>query len=292
MPLFKRKVVVKLRPHGDRLQILLSSKLSLTVPGLLLLGLAALWLIGPALAIAPALAFKGLGCAGALAGGLFTLQGGNFTSAGVPVANGSVILTLSNPAATIKATGGAATVTYTINLDSLGNMPLSQVLGNSELNPDGTFYTAQLFSAANGGGSLISTATWIVGPSAPYSGTLYPSVMVLPVASFTGGLICPEVAVAFSATPTFNAALGSTFKITLTGNVTSSTLAGAQAGQILIFEITQDGVGSRSFVWPANVLNPDAIEGSNNGAGKRFTQAFRWDSTSSKAVPIAPSTIN
>jgi hypothetical protein len=228
----------------------------------------------------------------AIVGGLFSLQGGNFQSSGSPVANGSVILTLSNPAATIKATGGAATPIYTINLDANGNMPLTQVLGNGELTPDGTFYTAQLFSAASGGGSLLNTSTWVVGPSAPYAGTLYPSVMVLPVASFTGGLICPEVAIAFSATPTFNAALGSTFKITLTGNVTSSTLAGAQAGQILIFEITQDGVGGRSFVWPANVLNPEAIDPAVNGAGKRFTQAFRWDSTSSKAVPISPSTIN
>jgi hypothetical protein len=292
MPLFKRKVVVKIRPHGDKVQILLSRGLSLTVPGMLLLGLAALWLAGPALAIAPVLAIKCLGFASALAGGLFTLQGGNFTSGGVPVANGSVILTLSNPAATIKATGGAATAQYTINLDALGNMPLTQVLGNGELTPDGTFYTGQLFSAANGGGSLLNTSVWVVGPSASYAGTLYPNVIVLPPVSASSN---PEVAVAFSATPTFTASVGAaivTFKITLTGNVTSSTLAGTVGGQLLIFEITQDGVGSRIFVWPANVLNPDAIDGSNNGAGKRFSQLFRWDSTSSKAVPLSPSTIN
>jgi hypothetical protein len=222
----------------------------------------------------------------------FTLQGGNFTSGGIPVSSGSIILTLSNPTATLKATGAAATVVYTINLDALGNMPLTSVNGNSELSPDGTFYTAQLFSAANGGGSLLATSTWIVGPSAPYAGTLYPNVMVLPAVSFTGGLVSPEVSVTFSATPTFNAALASTFKITLTGNVTSSTLTGMQSGQLLIFEITQDGTGNHSFVWPTTVLNPDPIDGVAQGAGKRFTQLFRWDSTTSKAVPLAPATIN
>lgn len=224
---------------------------------------------------------------------MFTLNQGNFQSGGGgPVANGSVVLTLSNPGAIITLTGGAATPVYTFNLDGNGNFPQAQqVLGNNELTPAGTFYTAQIFTGPNGTGTLVYAQTWIVGPSTPYAGTLYPNVLVLPVLSFTGGLVCPEVAVTFSGTPTFNAALGSTFKITLGGNVTSSSLIGAVAGQILIFEITQDGTGGRSFVWPANVFKPDPIDSSVNGAGKCFTQAFRWDSTRSKAIPIGPHTL-
>lgn len=225
---------------------------------------------------------------------MFTLNVGNFSLVGGgPVANGSVVLTLSNPSATVKLTGAAATPVYTFNLDANGNFPQAeQVFANYELTPDGTFYTAQIFTGPNGTGTLVATAVWIVGPSAPYAGTLYPNVLVLPVVSFTGGLICPELAVAFSATPTFNAAIASTFKITLAGNVTSSSLSGAQAGQILIFRITQDGTGGRSFVWPATVLNPDPVDGGANGAGKIFTQMFQWDSTLSKAVPLGPATIN
>src|ERR1700681_4415482 len=100
---------------------------------------------------------------------MFTLQGGNFQSGGVPVANGSVILTLSNPAAIIINGGGEATAAYTLNLDANGNLAAgTQVLGNAELAPGGTFYTAQVFTGPNGTGSLVSTSTWVVGPSAPY----------------------------------------------------------------------------------------------------------------------------
>ncbi len=217
---------------------------------------------------------------------LFTLQGGNFQVAGVPVANGSVILTLSNPSATICIGGGAATPTYTINLDSLGNMPLTQVLGNGALCPQGTFYTAQLFTAASGGGTLISTNTWIVGPSAPYSGTLYPNVMVLPAVSFTGGVTVPSANISFSATPTFNAATVSKFYITLTGNVTSSTLTGAVKDQLLIFVISEDGVGGRTFVWPSNVKGHSIA----TGAGLTSTQAFSYDGTN--AWPIGELTVS
>jgi hypothetical protein len=219
---------------------------------------------------------------------MFTLQGGNFQSGGVPVANGSVILTLSNPAATIIVGGGASTAVYFLNLDVNGNLAAgTQVLGNAELTPGGTFYTAQLFTGPNGTGTLLLSSTWIVGPSAPYSGTLYPNVMVLPVASFTGAMIAPRVVVTFSATPNFNAAIASSFDIALTGNVTSSSLSGAQAGQVIIFAITQDGVGSRTFVWPTNVKNPNSID---PGAGKKSVQAFWYDGTN--AYPIGDMTSN
>jgi hypothetical protein len=59
--------------------------------------------------------------------------------------------------------------------------------------------------------------------------------------------------VTFSATPTFNLALGSFQKITLTGNVTSSTLSNLAVGQSIAFLICQDATGSRTFVWPTPV---------------------------------------
>lgn len=219
---------------------------------------------------------------------MFTLQGGNFQSGGVPVANGSVVLTLSNPSATVIATGGAATPTYTLNLDANGNLPAgTQVLGNAELTPGGTFYSAQLFTGANGTGSLVSTATWIVGPSAPYAGTLFPSVGVFPAISFTGQVILSRTVVTFSATPVFNAAAASSFDITLTGNVTSSTLTGPGGGQMIVFAITQDGVGGRTFVWPTNVKGAMTID---PGVNKKSVQAFWFDGTN--AYPIGEMTSN
>lgn len=223
---------------------------------------------------------------------MFTLENGNFQlGGGGPVANGSVVLTLSNPTATILAGGGAATPQYIINLDGNGNIPLgTQVLGNCELSPPGTFYTAQIFTGANGTGSQVGqNASWIVGPSAPYCGTLYPNVLVLPPVSFSGPVIIPEVAVTFSATPNFNAALGSKFKMTLTANVTSSTITGAAAGQFVIFQIAQDGTGGHTFVWPTNVKKPSAVD---TAAGAISVQAFTYDSTSGNFFPVAVGTIN
>lgn len=218
---------------------------------------------------------------------MLTIQGGNFTSGGVPVANGSVVLTLSNPAATIIATGGASTPVYTLNLDGNGNLPLTSVLGNSELTPPGTFYSAQLFSAPNGGGSLISTSTWVIGPSAQYAGTLYPNVLVLPPVSFVGALIIPSVTLAFSATPAFAAGSASKFYLTLTGNVTSSTISGMVKDQLVIFQIAQDGTGGRSFVWPTTVKNPGTVK---QDAGAISIQSFTYDG--SNFYPLGPMTYN
>jgi len=65
------------------------------------------------------------------------------------------------------------------------------------------------------------------------------------------------VVVVFSSTPTFDLNLGNVFEITLTGNVTSSTLANLVFGAPLTLEITfiihQDGAGGHTFVAPAAV---------------------------------------
>lgn len=61
-----------------------------------------------------------------------------------------------------------------------------------------------------------------------------------------------ENVVSFSATPTFSAGFASNI-ITLTGNVTSSTLAAGIPGQGMSIIVCQDGTGSRTFVPPTNV---------------------------------------
>lgn len=80
--------------------------------------------------------------------------------------------------------------------------------------------------------------------------------------------------VAFSATPTFDAGITDNFKMTLTGNVTSSTLTGAEAGHQLSFEICQDGTGSRTFAWPAQMAGAIAITAT---AGVCTTEIFEYD---------------
>ena len=87
--------------------------------------------------------------------------------------------------------------------------------------------------------------------------------------------------VTFSATPTFDASLGNTQKITLTGNVTSSTLSNASAGQQVHFIICQDGTGSRTFVWPTNVKGGTTI---SSGASTCSAQSFLFDGANAFAT--------
>jgi hypothetical protein len=87
--------------------------------------------------------------------------------------------------------------------------------------------------------------------------------------------------VTFSATPTFDASLGNTQKITLTGNVTSSTLSNATAGQALYFLICQDATGARTFVWPTNVQGATTI---GSTASTCTAQSFVFDGTNAYAL--------
>lgn len=87
--------------------------------------------------------------------------------------------------------------------------------------------------------------------------------------------------VTYSATPAFNASLYNTFKITLTGDVTSSTLSGAATWQIINFLILQDATGNHPFVWPPNFRGGMTI---GSGAGAWSLQSFIFDGTNAYAL--------
>ena len=94
--------------------------------------------------------------------------------------------------------------------------------------------------------------------------------------------------VTFSATPTFTVTASTTvqdFQITLTGNVTSSTLnlTSATTGQDIGIKICQDGTGGRTFAWPSNVIGFGAITTTLSQCSK---QIFRYDGTN--AVAFGP----
>ena len=87
--------------------------------------------------------------------------------------------------------------------------------------------------------------------------------------------------VAFSATPTFDASLGNTQKITLTGNVTSSTLSNAMAGEMINFVVCQDATGSRTLVWPSNIKGAMTIGSAPSTCN---VQSFVFDGTNAYAL--------
>ncbi|HEV7523219.1 MAG TPA: hypothetical protein VGP89_19110 [Candidatus Angelobacter sp.] len=98
---------------------------------------------------------------------------------------------------------------------------------------------------------------------------------------YKGVMLYDQVTVTFSATPTFDASKANVFKLTLTGNVTSSTLSNALTGQDLIFELCQDGTGGRTFVAPANVQGFLAI---SSTASACTTQEFIFDGTNAQPL--------
>lgn len=95
------------------------------------------------------------------------------------------------------------------------------------------------------------------------------------------GIQHSEITVAFSATPTFNAGASDTFEITLTGNVTSSTLSNPGAGEHLTFTICQDATGGRTFAWPSGFRGQGTI---GSTASTCSTQRFWYDGTNFFAV--------
>ncbi len=85
----------------------------------------------------------------------------------------------------------------------------------------------------------------------------------------------------FSATPTFDCSLGSVQKLTLTGNVTSSSVANCQAGQLVTFEICQDATGGRTFANPAGLNQWSALPIAANACA---SQQYSFD-TATTAFP-------
>lgn len=91
------------------------------------------------------------------------------------------------------------------------------------------------------------------------------------------------VTVSYSATPTFTATANTVtgFYMLLTGSVSSSTLASPSTGQILIYNICQNGTGGFTFVPPSNVLKMGTVDPTANACSQ---QIFQYDGTNANAV--------
>jgi hypothetical protein len=92
-----------------------------------------------------------------------------------------------------------------------------------------------------------------------------------------------ENVVAYSATPTFSTYFAQNI-ITLTGNVTSSTLASGAAGQTMQIIICQDSSGSHTFVWPSNWRGGITI---GSTASKCSVQSANWSPTESAWMALS-----
>jgi hypothetical protein len=171
-------------------------------------------------------------------------------------------------AADLPAGGG--TVTSVAASLTLGNAVLTGTLTGGPITTSGTL--ALTLNFVN-----FLANTFLAGPTSGGSGP--PSARTMVPADLPG-----LSAVAFSATPVFNAAAVSGFTITLTGNVTSSSVTNPSTGQRLTFIITQDGTGGRTFAWPANFKGASDILLDANSV---TIQTFIYDGTAFRAMGVA-----
>lgn len=133
--------------------------------------------------------------------------------------------------------------------------PISATLfGNvDQIQPPSTFYC---ISVSDPNGNVVQAGNYRFGPGAQAVdlSSTQPNYDPSSTLGYIGYVVVP-----FSATPAFNGTQANVFDITLTGNVTSSTLTSINPGDIVFFFIQQDGVGGRTFAWPPNVKNPPMI---------------------------------
>lgn len=216
---------------------------------------------------------------------MITLINGAIQSAG-GVANGNGSITLQLTADAVA--GGppsqvVSAVPIAFRFDATGNLlGKCQIFSNAELSPQ-TQYLVNFFD--QNGARLTNPILWQFTQPAGSTvdiGTMVPVQGGPSLTYMLGQLVVP-----FSATPVFNAAAASGFVITLTGNVTSSTLTGGVASQIVTFKIIQDATGGRTLAWPANVKNPQSPD---PGANAISVQSFYFDGTN--WYPIGPATVN
>jgi hypothetical protein len=182
-----------------------------------------------------------------------------------------------------------ANATITVCAAGAGGIPCSPALVSTIFKDQGlTQPLSNPFTAdANGNYQFAvssTTATYTVTvTSAGFSGYSYQvTVGTVASASFAA------TAVTYSATPTFTATTSfQLFTMTLTGNVTSSTLTPWTLPSVVVFELTQDATGNRTFAWPSNVIGGAVI---GNLANQKTVQEFLWDG--SNAIALGPAIAN
>jgi len=104
----------------------------------------------------------------------------------------------------------------------------------------------------------------------------------------TADISAGMVTVGYAPTMSFNCVVANGFQVTMTGNITSLSVIGASFGQVVTLAFTQDGVGGRTVVLPANVVTPGTVDGA---AGKTSMQRFQ-QLGDGKLHPIGPMTIS
>lgn len=173
-------------------------------------------------------------------------------------------------------TGSLAACSLTVDTSADGSSwSTGGAIGSQTCTSNGTFtsgtvisnYTRVSYTIGSGGGTLgFNLLGYVTAPSG--GGTL---------SSYSN-----FGSVTFSATPTFDGSSNTdTFKITLTGDVTSSTFSNGVSGHTYTFIVCQDATGGRAFVPPTSMKQYGTWMAA---LSQCITQRFAYDGTNLNSI--------
>lgn len=202
-----------------------------------------------------------------LTSGAITFTGPGFTQSGTSFYfNGGAV-----PTAGIAVSDGL-TWQDSLPLDDVqlpGDLTVAGALQSNSLST-GTITSGDV----NSSGKVTSSSMKVNGASSLDGTTTFGATPVMPSssASCTGG------------TCTFDGSSATTFNVTLSQTVTSSSFTGGQSGVVYTFVWTQNATGGYGCLYPSGTIGASPCFLKPNG---RTTQTFMWNSTYLKSMAAA-----
>lgn len=145
--------------------------------------------------------------------------------------------------------------TYNTDITRTGGVLLDQILPSPLANKM-WFQSAQFISAFC---TMMADKGFSPMDGAGVGGGFNALVAVLTNVKTSADFTASIVLVPYATSITFDANLGSGFDLTLTGNVSASTLINQAPGDIFTFIIAQDATGGRTFAWPPSLVGTAPI---------------------------------
>jgi hypothetical protein len=170
------------------------------------------------------------------------------------------------------------------NEDTAGEFDV-WLYSNDIIEPAGTYYVFT-FNDDNGDAvqcnayRFIGSGSFDLSALAPYDPNQPPPALPPLVTNLL-------MLVPFSPTPVFPGDTYTTWAITLSAEVTSSTLTGQVAGNLYTFIIAQNSTGGYPFAWPAAVINESSINPMPNSL---TIQTFVCIANNGPLMAIGPAT--
>jgi hypothetical protein len=231
--------------------------------------------------------------------GIYEAAGKNFFGGSVTLGSGAAVtLTGATSGSYVKADGtgygtpgggGTTTNALTMNNSGSGASSGSSFNGAAAVTLSYNSIGAAPLASPTFTGT-VTTPTLVIGSSTGVTSTSSANSQAVTCATGgTGTEVCDaagnwvahiapsENVVSFSSTPTFSATASSNI-ITLTGNVTSSTLAAGTAGESMTMTVCQNSTGGFTFVWPSGMRGTMTI---GSTASECSSQTFTYSGNQS-----------